>query len=178
MREVWRDLMVKCYNDFEEVYATWGGRGLKVVKRWHNFEHFFDDVGYKPRKYMLRPVNWNLDIGPDNYEWFDTTPPAPEKRAAYPIEVLEQLAANQKTISIRNGPLRQSCIVMKDDGTLASVIDIAVKVRRSPAAVSRKLLKYRRKIGKNTFLLDDFLRAEYKGAVSSVPPPAMASPVG
>lgn len=178
MQEVWRDLMTKCYNDFEEVYQSWGAKGMRVAKRWHTFENFYDDVGYKPRKYMLRPINWKKDIGPDNFEWHDTTPPVVEKRHHITVEELERLALQQKAIVIRNGPCRQSCMVFRDDGTLVSVIDIAVKVRRSPAAVSRKLLNYRRRIGTNAFFLDDFLRAEYKEHAPAAPPLPCASPVG
>lgn len=35
---------VRCYNPKYKRYSDYGGRGIKVVKRWHLFENFYKDM--------------------------------------------------------------------------------------------------------------------------------------
>jgi hypothetical protein len=40
--------MQRCYNEKHPRFHDWGGRGIKVCKRWHHFENFITDMGDPP----------------------------------------------------------------------------------------------------------------------------------
>lgn len=165
-----RDLMSKCYNDFDEHYLMWGGSGVKVCKRWHVFENFYDDVGDKGDEFILLPIVKHLPIGPDNFKWRSKHEPlapdikvesdGPTKRggARFRPEVLA------KTVRLVKGPTRQTCIVTHY-GERVNIYDICMTVKQMPATVYQKLSAYRRKTGSNEFTLDDFLRDMYNQTV-------------
>ena len=55
----WRGMMNRCYRSSLKDYKDYGGRGIRVCKRWHKFENFLADMGEVP-------PNRSLDRYPDN----------------------------------------------------------------------------------------------------------------
>lgn len=45
---VWHSMMGRCYNPLNKSYNNYGGKGVKVCKRWHNFENFLKDLPQIP----------------------------------------------------------------------------------------------------------------------------------
>src|SRR5574343_615413 len=44
----WRAMLSRCTNPKATGYENYGGRGIKVCKRWLVFENFLSDMGKKP----------------------------------------------------------------------------------------------------------------------------------
>jgi hypothetical protein len=66
----WCGMMYRCYNDKSRNYKGYGGRGIKVAKRWHKFENFLEDMGLRPSiKHTLDRENNNKGYYPDNCRW-------------------------------------------------------------------------------------------------------------
>lgn len=60
----WRAMIERCTNRNHQYWHNYGGRGVKVCKRWLKFENFLADMGE-------RPVGMTLDRFPNatgNYE--------------------------------------------------------------------------------------------------------------
>ena len=55
----WYNMMSRCYNANNPAYDRYGGRGIRVEERWHNFNLFVEDMG-------LRPDGMTLDRFPNN----------------------------------------------------------------------------------------------------------------
>lgn len=68
--KVWKGMMSRCYNEKDKRYSRYGGRGIKVCKRWHNMKNFFMDMTdtYAAGLTIDREDN-DDDYTPDNCRW-------------------------------------------------------------------------------------------------------------
>lgn len=55
----WQGMMQRCNDPNSTSYANYGGRGISVCARWHDFRNFYADMG-------ARPEGMTLDRFPDN----------------------------------------------------------------------------------------------------------------
>jgi hypothetical protein len=67
---VWRSMLARCDNSNNASYHYYGGRGIKVCKRWKEYQNFIEDMGERPSKeYSLERINTNADYKPSNCRW-------------------------------------------------------------------------------------------------------------
>ena len=68
---VWNSMRDRCNNPNDPAYKNYGGRGIKVCKRWtHNFAAFLSDVGERPHpKLTIDRINNNGNYTPKNVKW-------------------------------------------------------------------------------------------------------------
>ena len=45
---VWAAMIQRCTNPNNKSYKNYGGRGIKVAKRWLKFSNFIEDMGARP----------------------------------------------------------------------------------------------------------------------------------
>lgn len=69
--QVWRDMKQRVNNSNSRLYKDYGGRGIKVCKRWQDsFVEFHKDMGDRPSpKYSLDRINVDGDYTPENCRW-------------------------------------------------------------------------------------------------------------
>lgn len=67
---VWRTMLARCNNPNTRNFAYYGGRGIKVCKRWLRYENFIADMGDRPSgQHSLERINTNSDYKPSNCRW-------------------------------------------------------------------------------------------------------------
>jgi hypothetical protein len=67
---IWCNLIVRCYNPDCRDYKYYGGRNIKVCKRWlYSFENFFKDMGYRPKGLTLERIGNDGNYTPKNCKW-------------------------------------------------------------------------------------------------------------
>lgn len=78
----WRAMRRRCYDTTRQNYAAYGGRGIKVCKRWLVFENFLADMGRCPTGLTLDRINTNGNYEPGNCRWADWTTQSRNKRTS------------------------------------------------------------------------------------------------
>lgn len=54
---IWAAMLDRCRNQRNSSYANYGGRGIRVCKKWYKFEEFFADMGAPPPHLTLERKN-------------------------------------------------------------------------------------------------------------------------
>lgn len=69
--KAWAAMKDRCYNPKYRWYHRYGGRGIKVCKRWlHSFKNFYTDIGRRPGpEYSVNRKNNDGDYTPTNAVW-------------------------------------------------------------------------------------------------------------
>ncbi len=67
----WSNMRARCRDPNASNYERYGGRGIRVCKRWEKFENFFADVGSapSPSHSIDRYPDNNGDYKPSNVRW-------------------------------------------------------------------------------------------------------------
>ena len=67
---MWAGMLSRCYNAKAENYRYYGGRGIGVCKRWHDFRLFVEDMGPKlSPDHSIERKNNDLGYFPENCKW-------------------------------------------------------------------------------------------------------------
>jgi len=106
---LWSSMMNRCNNPGNKDYMLYGGRGIRVASRWHDFMNFLADVGERPSKRhsLDRYPNKDGNYEPKNVRWATDKQQARNCRRTLLIngeplqEVAERLKINPGTLKRR-----------------------------------------------------------------------------
>lgn len=68
---IWRGIKDRCNNPNNRGYHRYGGRGIKICKKWEiSFKNFLNDMGMRPSKFhSLDRINNDKGYYPKNCRW-------------------------------------------------------------------------------------------------------------
>jgi hypothetical protein len=65
----WRGMMERCYRRAHKSFKNYGGRGIRVCKRWHTFDNFLADMGERPPGLTIDRINNSKNYSKANCRW-------------------------------------------------------------------------------------------------------------
>jgi len=79
---IWRTMLARCNNPSASGFKYYGGRGIKVCKRWNSYANFLSDMGARPSDdHSLDRKNTNADYKPSNCVWSTRSQQQKNKRS-------------------------------------------------------------------------------------------------
>jgi hypothetical protein len=127
----WAAMMQRCYNSKHKQYKDYGGRGIKVCKRWHKFENFLEDMGIRPgKRFSIDRIKNDEGYCLDNCRWATKRQQARNHRRNVWIEyngremILQDCA---DLLQMSSGILRYH---LKKGKTVAQIIEYVEEERR------------------------------------------------
>lgn len=65
----WAMMMDRCRNPNNDRYERYGGRGIKVCDRWHEFANFLSDMRERPDDTSIDRIDSDGNYEPGNCQW-------------------------------------------------------------------------------------------------------------
>jgi hypothetical protein len=86
--QCWASMLYRCRSPKATGYKNYGGRGITVCERWHDFRNFLADMGERPDGMSLdRWPDNNGNYEPGNCRWATEVQQKLNTRVAVPIDL-------------------------------------------------------------------------------------------
>ncbi|GEM_PF-1453227 len=92
----WYAAIQRCENPNNKAFALYGGRGVRVCRKWRgSFAAFLFDMGERPEGMTLDRINVDGDYEPNNCRWATYKQQAASRRSQPPGRIHEDLTGQR-----------------------------------------------------------------------------------
>lgn len=129
---IWRSMLQRCENPKNRAYHRYGGRGIKVCERWHEFTNFYNEMGTPKEGMSLDRRDNDGDYTPENTRW------ATKKEQAQNTAINRMITFNGETKCLAEWASEYDL----NPQTLASRLDMGIDIKS--ALTMKKYAKRKR----------------------------------
>lgn len=84
--KIWHGMKKRCEDPSSISYPRYGGRGIRICKRWQRFERFYGDMGPRPStEHSIDRINPAGNYSPKNCRWATPQEQSENRRNTYKI---------------------------------------------------------------------------------------------
>lgn len=80
----WCCMIQRCTDPQSDNWHLYGGRGVRICRRWRDFNKFLSDMGKRPKGKTLDRMNTNGNYEPKNCRWATPKEQAQNRRPRTP----------------------------------------------------------------------------------------------
>lgn len=99
---IWKNMLSRCRNRDDKSYANYGGRGIRVSKRWDLFTTFLEDMGRCPAGFQIDRIDNDGGYERTNCRWVSRKDNCRNKRNSHMV-LFSGLSLNCCEWSARSG---------------------------------------------------------------------------
>lgn len=119
--KTWAGMKGRCLNPNNPKYPRYGGRGIKVCKRWaDSFENFLEDMGPKPSPiHSIDRINNDGNYEPKNCHWATVSTQTRNRRTTRYVKidgVSLCIRDWEARLGLRLGTIHERCRKIASDG--------------------------------------------------------------
>lgn len=107
---IWKNMRQRCLNTKHPRYADYGGRGITISDRWHDFAAFAQDMGEAKEGLTIDRIDVNGPYAPENCRWVDYKVQMKNKRNNVWVDVQGQRMVREdarKLLGVNNRRMNQ-----------------------------------------------------------------------
>lgn len=119
----WVSMLARVTDERHVFYKHYGGRGITIDPRWHDFKEFYKDMGDRPRKGMsLERIDNDKGYYKENCKWATTKEQSRNRRNSKPQTYKGETLFIQDWSERYNVPVRK-LYKLVDSGKFESFLD-------------------------------------------------------
>lgn len=108
---IWNTMKGRCLNPRNKDYPKYGGRGVTVYLRWHDFMNFFADMGRRPSpSHTVDRINNDGNYEPENCRWATMAEQCSHRKTCRYLEVdgkVMTITQWERHVGMNKGIIRQ-----------------------------------------------------------------------
>ena len=128
----WIGMFQRCTNPKHKDYERYGGRGIRICRRWYKFPNFLKDMGLKPNCYTLERINNNDGYHSKNCKWATHVEQARNQR------IYKNNSTGIKGVCKRKNGKYQVCIGIKTHSKYIGTFETIAEAKRARQAAEEK----------------------------------------